>query len=568
MLKPSEENKRAIRAQTRASRYALRASTAAYRSCQALGASARNEPHGEAMKKTYTISSITLAVLLAFLTATAEEPIVNGSPDAQSAGATQQPLLYTVTDQNELAAVDVGTLSTTIIGVTRDTNSGPKRRIRGLAYDAANSILYGMTREGDLVTVNRFTGGTKLLYSIVPNPSPFFWSGLAFDGMKTLYTTNAFGTHELFKIALLNPLKVDIGASTAVGPTNLGGNLTLQILGLDFYPSSAPIVPPTFNGTHPAHGFLYGGNRTNDNFVVVDQTNGAVTFPFGNHTVGVNNLQEIAFHPATGELYAIHDHFSQSNNAALSVYNFTTERSTELGELPFGIVESVGGGNDTYGWGGLTFAPSLCVPPPKQAMVAWYPFDEPVVAGSLPNIAAEIALGNSGTYFPASPAGPTPLAGKVGWALRFDGINNYVESPSSAAINFGAANIFPTCKNGPCRGDFSIDAWIRLHPPVPGGVLTMVDKRSPSSGRGYAFFIVGNQLGVQLADPSFTNYFSPATVLADDQWHHVAVTVRRRVGNSGISRIRFYNNGVMLASLSPATKAASLANSSPLRIGT
>ena len=104
------------------------------------------------MKKTYTISSITLAVLLAFLTATAEEPIVNGSPDAQSAGATQQPLLYTVTDQNELAAVDVGTLSTTIIGVTRDTNSGPKRRIRGLAYDAANSILYGMTREGDLVT--------------------------------------------------------------------------------------------------------------------------------------------------------------------------------------------------------------------------------------------------------------------------------------------------------------------------------------------------------------------------------------------------------------------------------
>ncbi len=77
----------------------------------------------------------------------------------------------------------------------------------------------------------------------------------------------------------------------------------------------------------------------------------------GTHAIGVNNPQAITFHPATGILYAIHDHFSMSNNAALSTYDFTAEMATELCELPFGIVESVGGGNDTYGWGGLAFGP-------------------------------------------------------------------------------------------------------------------------------------------------------------------------------------------------------------------
>jgi len=480
----------------------------------------------------------------------------------------QGRLLYTVTDQNELAAVDVGTHATTIIGVTQDTNVGPIRRIRGLAYDDTNSIMYGLTREGDLVTVNRLTGQTTLLYSITPNPGVLFWSGLAFDGINTLYATNAFGTHALFKIVLSSPTSVNSSASTVVGPTDFGGNLALQILGLDFYPSSAPVMPPTSNGTHPTTGFLYGSNRNNDNIVVVDQTNGAVTFPFGNHTVAVNNLQEIAFHPDTGDLYAIHDHFSQSNNAALSIYKFSTETAAEWGELPFGIVETVGGGNDTYGWGGLAFAPSLCVPPPQQQMVAWYPFDEPFAAGSLPNTAAEIALGNAGTYFPAGPTGPTPVAGKVSGALNFDGLDDYVESPSSAATDFGSAGLPPTCTKGPCKGDFSIDAWIRLTPPASNGVMTIVDKRSPATVRGYHFFVFANRLGVQLADPNPVNYLSPAFVIADGLWHHVAVTVRRRVGSSNVARIRFYNNGTMFPALSPTTQAGSLANGTPLRIGT
>ena len=104
-----------------------------------------------------------------------------------------------------------------------------------------------------------------------------------------------------------------------------------------------------------------------------------------------------------------------------------------------------------------------CIPPPSN-MRAWYPFDESVIQPPL-TITQEITpFNNDGTYFPAGPTGPTRIVpGKVSNALRFDGINDYVQAPSIPAINFGTAG-FPIGCNAACRGDFSIDAWIRLSP--------------------------------------------------------------------------------------------------------
>jgi hypothetical protein len=483
----------------------------------------------------------------------------------QESAKAQTQLLYTVTNQNEMVAVNVVNQTVTTIGITQDNPGGLKRRIRGLAYDESNDVMYGMTREGDLVTVNRLTGQTTHLYSII-NSGFTFWSGLAFDGVQTLYTANAFGNHDLFKIVLSTPTSVSTGSLTVVGPTafNNPGGFQLQILGLEFFPPSAPL-PSTYNGTHPAPGILYGSNRNNMHIAAVSTANGVVTFPFSNHTMGVNNPQEIAFDPDTGDLYTIHDH---SQVAVLSVYDFKTGFATKWGDLPFGIIESVGGGNDTYGWGGLTFAPNFCVPPPG-GMVAWYPFDEPWTAGSALNTAAETINGNNGAYLPASPDGVTPIAGKVGWALNFDGKNDYVEAPDSPATNFGAAGSTPNC-DAVCRGDFSIDAWIRLPttPPQPGAIV-ILDKRDSVTARGYHFFIFGNQLGVQLTDTAAANYLSASLSLRDGRWHHVAVTVRRRdPDHLSTAKIRFYDNGVLVTTLLPSTVAGSLSNNSPLRIGT
>ena len=122
---------------------------------------------------------------------------------------------------------------------------------------------------------------------------------------------------------------------------------------MDFYPPSLP--PPT--APLPLPTALYCNNRSNDHIAEVDTGTGAVSFPMGNATVGVPNLQAIAFHPQTGVLYTLHDHHSTSNNAALATFDFNTVIATELCELPFAIEESVFAGfpNDTYGWGGLTF---------------------------------------------------------------------------------------------------------------------------------------------------------------------------------------------------------------------
>ncbi len=212
----------------------------------------------------------------------------------------------------------------------------------------------------------------------------------------------------------------------------------------------------------------------------------------------------------------------------------------------------------------------MCVPPPNSTMVAWYPFDE--TAGPT---AANLATGNTGTHI----NNPTPISGKVDGALRFNGIDNYVESPSTIATNFGPANTPGFCQTGAqgsyssCLGDFSIDAWIRLPPNAPTSVMTIVDKRDPVTDRGYHLFVLNNQLGVQLTDSIFFNYLSISIpTLRNGLWHHVAVTVDRRVGNSTtMGEIRWYHNGAEISPLgtnNPINRPGSLANNSPLRIGT
>lgn len=247
-----------------------------------------------------------------------------------------------VSDTNELMKVNVNAINApnfpaTLIGVTQDSPGSPPRRIRGLVYAGPTilSTLYGITREGDLVTVNNTTGQTALVYSI-GGSSGDFWGGLAYDSAtNSLYTVNAFGNHELARIDLGGAVTHTIVGSTVM---NGGNGFQFQMLGLEF-----------------VNGGLLASNRQNDNIVEMNPANGSFVFTWGNQVDGVNNNQQIALNPATGELWGIHDHSSTSNNAALSKHDMTTMQATEMGEVPFGIVESVGGGNDTYGWGGLVF---------------------------------------------------------------------------------------------------------------------------------------------------------------------------------------------------------------------
>lgn len=183
-----------------------------------------------------------------------------------------------------------------------------------------------------------------------------------------------------------------------------------------------------------------------------------------------------------------------------------------------------------------------CVKAPN-GMTAWWPLDE--FTGPT---ADDIALNNVGTWI----GSPVSIPGVVGNALRLPTANDFVRVPHHPSINFGVT-------------DFSIDAWVRFQQPSTG-IRTIVDKRGGTSSNpiGYQLFTLGDHLGFQLGDGGpVTNFVSPGPTLADGNWHHVAMTVHRPSPTGG----RLYVDGVVVMNFNPTVRPGSVANGSPLFIG-
>lgn len=255
-------------------------------------------------------------------------------------GGAPQQWLYTVDDANVLRAIDPDGCGVTTIGVTQDTPSGPLRRVRGLAFVPSIGSLLGMTREGDLVRVDPYTATTTVITSLpFGDPTTEFWGGLAFDGVDTLYTANAFDGLELVAI------KVPAFTSNLVGSTLASGGVPRQILGLDVYPASAPL-PGT---PHPQPGVLYGSDRSTGGLVRVDTNTALVTDVGAN--LGAGGAQALAFHPYSGSLFCLDD--LGVGTADLVTYDFGAQVSNGHCALPFGIVEQAA--TPDFGWGGAAF---------------------------------------------------------------------------------------------------------------------------------------------------------------------------------------------------------------------
>jgi concanavalin A-like lectin/glucanase superfamily protein/beta-propeller repeat-containing protein len=246
-----------------------------------------------------------------------------------------------------------------------------------------------------------------------------------------------------------------------------------------------------------------------------------------------------------------------------SAYVAGTTNSTSLPSITSTSIQATNGGTlDAFVIKISGQAGTVCVPPPSGTMIAWYPFDEP-----LGSVSANLATGNAGVQM----RGPARIVGKVDRALHFNGIDQYVESPSSIATNIGPATLAPCSGSySNCPGDFSIDTWIRVDS-FSFGVLTVLDKRidTLNAVKGYHFFVYQGSIGLQLADDlgfGYSNYLSPPLTpsLTDGGWHHVAVTVRR----NSITGIGWYHNGVLVGTNDPTDRLGSLENPSALRIGT
>jgi len=116
-----------------------------------------------------------------------------------------------------------------------------------------------------------------------------------------------------------------------------------------------------------------------------------------------------------------------------------------------------------------------CVEPPDD-MVSWWPLDE--TSGT---IAEDIFNGNDGTHV----NGPTFEAGKVDGALRFDGVDQYVDAGSDSSLDI--------------TGPITIDLWVK--PDVINKFQQVVSKGDFKNTAGeFTYFLLIATAAVATAD--------------------------------------------------------------------
>lgn len=183
-------------------------------------------------------------------------------------------------------------------------------------------------------------------------------------------------------------------------------------------------------------------------------------------------------------------------------------------------------------------------------LAAWWRFEE--AGGEVALDAVEVPILNFGTLNGAARRG----AGHVGRALRFDGQTAYVDVADHPSLDVVASP----------RGDFTLDAWVKVPPDATtNGVHVAMVKQASAGGPGYQLYLNSMQPGLQLADASgYTNFGAGVAIPKDDRWHLLAVTVDRDRADGG----RFYLDGQAIGEpFDPRVRPGSLENASVLRLG-
>jgi uncharacterized repeat protein (TIGR02543 family) len=206
--------------------------------------------------------------------------------------------------------------------------------------------------------------------------------------------------------------------------------------------------------------------------------------------------------------------------------------------------------------GALILTPQACLPPPP-GMIAWYPFDEtksPSLDYATGGAQLNAPWTDGSVGISTAIPGPQSVPGVVGNALLF------------REFQFAIANGTAAGKVG--TGDFSIDTWVQLS--------NDGDRRGFLERIGYALFVDDGYLGLRLRDnmsnpfpcssnpatSQCTEWTSPA-MIADNQWHFVAVTIVRNSPTGG----KMYVDGSLVYTFDPTIRPMSLDEPSQLIFG-
>ena len=162
---------------------------------------------------------------------------------------------------------------------------------------------------------------------------------------------------------------------------------------------------------------------------------------------------------------------------------------------------------------------SNCVTPPS-GLTAWWPFNQN---------ALDVINGTNAMLIGM----PAFIPGKVGQALRLDGVDDAARTPARSALDIGSG------------GGMSVELWIRPDDVQSPGALV---EWSDAIGRlGAHFYIASASPGSLFANLIDTNgnshsFSSPSGLVTTSQWQHVALTYQQ---SNGLARL--YLNGVPVA---------------------
>jgi hypothetical protein len=207
--------------------------------------------------------------------------------------------------------------------------------------------------------------------------------------------------------------------------------------------------------------------------------------------------------------------------------------------------------------GGLDFGnywcagASPCIPPPS-GMSAWYAFDE---APGAPATADHAHLDPARNALALHGGATTAAPGRVGNALALYGPGAYAGVPvtEQLGLDFG-------------DGSFALDAWLYLEPGAQSPRV-IAEKRTlvsevPYRTRGWALYLDGTQLKLEIGTPEVTETFTGPTV-TPGAWTHVAVSVDRTLGTGGA----WYLDGAPSPGFTFSPPAGSLFTTADLTVG-
>lgn len=187
---------------------------------------------------------------------------------------------------------------------------------------------------------------------------------------------------------------------------------------------------------------------------------------------------------------------------------------------------------------------------PVSGMVFWTPFDDSaddVVAGNTPSlygatIDASVPAGRSGRSLKVSKGGSAVYGASVGGKQPFH---------------------FAT-------GDFSVEMWVKLAGDQQNApIVSTIEAAQPGpfvSGPvppGMALSTVNGKLAFSMSNGQSNSQWAAPQYLADDRWHHIAVSVDREVGNGG----QVFVDGKISLAFDPRSLQGPIVSVAPLIVG-